>query len=125
MAEPSPGIANRVEVMRRMAENAHDQGEHFVYVRIPEPLGPFERGDKYEDPIETALARANLGEVTGGGQQLGERKTIAYCGIDVVLKDRARGLARSCDKPFVGWVPHRARSSRSSCPNSKNFRSMT
>jgi hypothetical protein len=93
MAEPSPDIANRVAVMRGMAEGAAARGEHFVYVRIPEPLRPPERGDKYEDPLDAALAEVGLGEVTGGGQQLGEGGSIVYCGVDVVLRDRIAGLA--------------------------------
>ena len=93
MAKPSPDIANRVAVMRDMAEDAATRGGHFVYVRIPEPLRPFDRGDKYEEPLAAALAEAGLGEVTGGGQQLGEGDSIVYCGVDVILSDRTRGLA--------------------------------
>src|SRR4051812_43271545 len=92
MAEPSPDIANRVAVMRDMAEDARALGGFFVFVRIPEPLGPFDRGDKYEDPLASALADARLGEVTGGGQQLGDGNSIVYCGVDVVLTDWVRGL---------------------------------
>ena len=92
MAEPSPDIANRVTFMRDMAAGFQDQGEHFVFVRIPEPLGPFERGDKYEDPLIEALANTSLGRVNGGGQQLDEGNSIVYCGVDVVLTDRVRGL---------------------------------
>jgi hypothetical protein len=92
MAEPSPDIANRVAVMRDMAEAAQERGEVFFYIRIPEPLGPFERGDKYEDPLTQALASADLGRVTGGGQQLGEGDSIEYSGVDVVVRHRMRGL---------------------------------
>jgi hypothetical protein len=91
--EPSPDIANRVAVMRATAEDAAARGEHFVYVRIPESLGPLDRGGKYEDPLARALAGAGLGAVTGGGQQLGQGGSILYCGIDVILTDRVRGLA--------------------------------
>jgi hypothetical protein len=38
------------------------------------------------------LRAAQLGEVTGGGQQLGEGNTIVYCGVDVILSERVRGL---------------------------------
>ena len=93
MTEPSADIANRVAVMRGMAEDAAARGKVFVYVRIPEPLRPLERGDKYEDPLIAALVESRLGEVTGGGQQLGEGRSIMYCGIDVVLSDRIQGLA--------------------------------
>ena len=92
MAEPSPDIAHRVAHMRRMAQLAWDDGEFFFYIRIPEPLYPQERGEKYEEPLAESLQEAGLGRITGGGQQLGEGKTIAYCGLDIVLSERVRGL---------------------------------
>lgn len=92
MPKPSPDIANRVAFMTDMAEDARDRGEVFFFVRIPEHILPLDRGDKYEEPIAAALAEAGVGRVTGGGQQLGEGKTIVYCGVDVVVTDRAHGL---------------------------------
>ena len=65
----------------------------FFYVRIPEPLYPAERGAKYEEPLAEALDVARLGQVTGGGQQLGEGKSILYCGVDVEVRERGWGLA--------------------------------
>ena len=92
MAEPAQEIAHRVAHMRGMAEQTWERGDFFFFIRIPEPLYPEERGEKYEEPIAEALRAAELGEVTGGGQQLGEGKSIAYCGVDVELTDRTRGL---------------------------------
>lgn len=71
---------------------------HFVYVMLPESLMPLERGDKYEDPIEATLSELGLGEVTGGGSQLGDQQSdgtrlIEFCGIDVELIDLDRGRA--------------------------------
>ena len=83
----------RAKVMLGFAERAAENGEHFFYVRIPESLGPHERGSRYEDPLREALIASELGEVTGGGSQLGEGKSIVYCGLDVVVADRKRGLA--------------------------------
>ena len=80
----------RKELMKEFAEAAADRGQHFFYIRIPEGLGPVARGDKYEDALADALGE--LGEITGGGSQLGEGKTVAWCGIDVVVNDRDRGL---------------------------------
>ena len=59
-----------------------------IYVFLPEPLGPIDRGDKYEDPIIDELERSGLGEVTGGGTGMGDegpdgRREIQSCGIDV------------------------------------------
>jgi hypothetical protein len=60
----------------------------FVYVKIPEDIGPVDRGDKYEDPLDQLLKTRALGEITGGGSQLGEKRPdgtqgIEFCGIDV------------------------------------------
>jgi hypothetical protein len=78
--------------MRGMAQRTWDRGWFFFYIRIPEPLYPEERGEKYEEPIAEALRAANLGRVTGGGQQLGEGNSIVYCGVDVELSERVQGL---------------------------------
>ena len=56
-----------------------------IFVRLPEPLEPNERGDRYEDPLNAELQLAGLGEVSGGGTQLSElradgSRTIEWCG---------------------------------------------
>jgi hypothetical protein len=84
--------------MLELAEAAWDRGEFFFYVRIPEDLQPIARGDRYEDPLQEALDAANVGQVTGGGSQLGEGTSIEYCGIDVVVRDRDRGLELICSE---------------------------
>lgn len=69
----------------------------FVFVRIPDAVLPIERGSKYEDPIAASLKAAQLGEVTGGGTQLGRPKAdgtkgIEWVGVDVQLSDGDAGL---------------------------------
>ena len=69
----------------------------FVYVRIPAPIPPLERGERFEDPLNSALQKAQLGEVTGGGTGLSApdahgRHGIEYCGIDVDLYDPVKGI---------------------------------
>ena len=59
-----------------------------IFVFLPEPLGPMDRGDKHEDPIIDDLERSGLGEVTGGDTGMGDegpdgRREIQSCGIDV------------------------------------------
>jgi hypothetical protein len=63
-----------------------------VYVFLPEPLGPIDRGDKYEEPIIDELERLGLGEVSGAGSSLGDprpdgTRPIEFCGIDVDTDD--------------------------------------
>jgi len=76
--------------MRDFAQAADERRQHFFYILIHEPLGPVERGKKYEDPLTEALGE--LGKVTGSGSMLREDKTVAFFGIDVVVNDRDRGL---------------------------------
>lgn len=71
--------------------------ESFVYVKIPEDIGPLDRGEKYEDPIDAELGRLGLGAVSGGGSQLGGERpdgsqAIEFCGIDVDVTDLERAL---------------------------------
>ncbi len=78
-------------------ESAWQDSTVFVYVKIPEQIGPLDRAEKYEDPIAELLDAEGLGEVTGGGTMLtapdeSGAKQIHYCGIDVDLVDLERGL---------------------------------
>ena len=103
MAKKQKQLDGRQEVMLGFAEAAAERGQHFFYVLVPEPLGPTDRGEKYEDPLSDALGE--LGEVTGGGSQMGEGDTVSFCGLDVVVNHRERGLKvirecmRSCGAP--------------------------
>lgn len=88
-----------------------DSEPQTLYVFLPEPLGPIDRGDKYEDPIIDELERLGLGEVTGGGTGMGEelpdgRREIQSCGIDVETTnaDAARAALREL-LPKLGCPP--------------------
>lgn len=94
MPEPDPEMADRVAFMtENTAQSAAEEGKHFVYVRIPGDIKPLERADHFEDPLTEILRDYGLGDVMGGGSQLGEGDTIEYCGVDIELTDRKRGLA--------------------------------
>ena len=82
----------RKAVLLGFAQDAQERGEHFFYVRIPGDIQPLERGDRFEDPLQKALEAEDLGNVTGGGSQMGEGSTVEFCGLDIVLRDRERGL---------------------------------
>jgi hypothetical protein len=84
-AEPEPGAGEESDASL------------FVLVQIPESIEPLERGSKYEDPLNAALQAQGLGEVTGGGTQLGPPKAdgsseVTSVDIDVDLVDAERGL---------------------------------
>src|SRR6187549_991514 len=69
----------------------------FVFVKIPEAIGPIERGEKYEDPLDSVLQNEAVGEVAGGGSQLSNpdadgRRVIEWVGIDVDLSNFDKGM---------------------------------
>jgi hypothetical protein len=103
LARKNKKVDGRKKVMLDFAKAAAERGQHFFYVLIHESLGPMDRADKYEEPLSEALGE--LGEITGGGSQLGDGNTIAFCGLDVVVNDRDRGLKvireclRTCGAP--------------------------
>lgn len=71
---------------------------HTIYVKIKEHIMPMERGKYYEQPLSKVLAERNLGEVGGGGTQLGEdKRTVSFAGLDVDLAnmDSALDLVRT------------------------------
>jgi hypothetical protein len=54
-----------------------------VVARLYEHIGPIDRGNRYEDPLDLALRGASLGEVTGGGSQLGALGEIEFADIEI------------------------------------------
>ena len=69
----------------------------FVFVRIPEKIQPLDRGTKYEDPLDAALKKERVGEVSGGGTQLSApgadgKQSIEWVGVDVDLSDFDQGM---------------------------------
>ena len=68
------------------------QAKTFVFVKVTESIMPIARGNKYEDPLDEALKKARLGEVTGGGSSLSKDKKIEWVGLDVELTDVMKGI---------------------------------
>ncbi len=72
-------------------------GKQLIFVRIPEQLQPLDRGAKYEDPLDAALKKHAVGEVSGGGSLLSApdkngKRSIEWVGIDVDLTNFEKGL---------------------------------
>ena len=55
--------------------------------RLYEHVEPLDRGIRYEDVLDAALREANLGEVTGGGSQLGALGEIEFVDIEIRVND--------------------------------------
>ena len=76
--------------------------EQFIYVKIPGDMGPVDRGEMFEDRIDTALAAKSIGSVSGGGSSLGDARAdgsrpIVFCGIDIDThaREETRALLRT------------------------------
>jgi hypothetical protein len=65
---------------------------HLVIARIPEHIEPLDRGARYEDPVQDALAIRSLGKVTGGGSQLTPAAEIGYVDVEMALADLDEAL---------------------------------
>jgi hypothetical protein len=64
---------------------------HLILVKIPDPVDPVERGEKYDDPMSTALEASGVGVMNGGGTIAGSMG-IEGCYLDIEIADHARGL---------------------------------
>jgi hypothetical protein len=60
---------------------------HAVTIRLWEPIQPVARGERYEDPLHETLTAAKLGEIDGGGTQLGPEGEILYAELAAYLAD--------------------------------------
>ena len=61
-------------------------------------MDPEDRWNNFADPLQEALEKAGLGDVTGGGTQFSApdengEDFVEFCGIDVDLYDVVNGLA--------------------------------
>jgi len=92
MSSESNAMSSRIAFLTEMAVDAQRTGETLFYVRIPGNINPLERENRFEEPLDAALKGAGLGEVAGGGEQMGNGNEIVYCGLDVYMKDRKAGL---------------------------------
>ena len=68
------------------------QSEIFITVTIPESIMPVARGEKYEDPLDAALKKAGVGEVTGAGSLLSAPGVVGAVNIEVRLTNLSKGL---------------------------------
>jgi hypothetical protein len=69
-----------------------DNGWDLVYIYLPGSLQPLDRGERYEDPLQSALRQAEVGMINGAGSGLGDEKAdgsrdVEFSGIDVKADD--------------------------------------
>ena len=58
---------------------------HVAIARIPEHIGPMDRAERYEGPLQDALAIRGLGAITGGGSELTPTAEIGFVEIELAL----------------------------------------
>src|SRR4051812_47724375 len=75
------GIVQQVRERRKRARRLAVPPGHFVFAKILDPIGPMERGEKYERPMDQALEAQGFGRVTGGGTQLRQGGGIEWVGL--------------------------------------------
>ena len=68
----------------------------FAYAQLNARVQPLDRGDRYEDPLQDALATNGWAEVTGGGTSQELNGEIKYCGIDLDLIDVENSVPLIC-----------------------------
>src|SRR5213594_4464540 len=70
--------------------------QHAVTARLWEPIEPIARGERYEDPLQDALQRAQLGTVDGGGSQLTKLGEVLFAELELHLAnlDKAVDLTK-------------------------------
>lgn len=84
-----------------------------VFVRLAEPIGADERGDRYEDPLDHALREHGLGEVIGGGTFYAPDGRVLWAGIRVELAgeealDFLRAQLRALGAPAGSAIEYEA-----------------
>ena len=89
---------------------------HLVLARLYEHLEPIDRGNRYEDPLQEALAAATLGQVTGGGTQMGADGGIAYADIEIELANLDGAVQTVADVVTLTTVPHERADGTTSTP---------
>lgn len=67
----------------------------FVTAKMWEYIEPIARGQRYEDPLDAFLIRNGLGELDGGGTQLGDSPGIEYVDVTFILKDSHAALEQA------------------------------
>jgi len=60
---------------------------NFITARLNARVQPLDRGDVYEDPLDAQLKQRGLGEVTGGGTQLGAEGEIEFCDLEIEVAE--------------------------------------
>jgi hypothetical protein len=65
---------------------------YFVTAQLNHLLMPLDRGDIYEEPLDEALKKSNLGEVDGGGTMQKKTGEIEFIDVEIILNNLEEGI---------------------------------
>ncbi|HET9341928.1 MAG TPA: hypothetical protein VFO25_03285 [Candidatus Eremiobacteraceae bacterium] len=85
-------------VKARLATKPPTRFPLFVTARMWEYIEPIARGNRYEYPLDAFLTRSGLGEIDGGGTQIGGRPQIEFVDVTFWLKDSDEARAGVTDR---------------------------
>ncbi len=68
----------------------------FAYAQLLDRIMPLARGERYEEPLDEALAQRGFGEVVGGGTMQQKSGEIEYVGIDLNLRHLQESIPFVC-----------------------------
>ena len=66
-------------------EEEVETSSNYLIATLNERIGPLDRGEIYEDPLDEFLKSKNLGEITGGGTMQFKSGELEYCDIEIEL----------------------------------------
>jgi len=66
--------------------------QQIVIVHLNAKLRPMDRGEHFEDPLDTALRMAGRGEVSGDGTRLEKSGEIESCNIEVLVPESSEDV---------------------------------
>jgi hypothetical protein len=81
------------------ADGPGEEYAEYLTARINARLQPIDRGDMLEDPLDDFMREKNWGGVTGGGTQLSDDGGIAFCDLEI-------GVRQATDEVLAGICTH-------------------
>ena len=81
------------------ADEPGEEYAEYLTARINARLQPIDRGDMLEDPLGEFIQQKGWGEVTGGGTQLSDDGGIAFCDLEI-------GVKQASDEILAGICAH-------------------
>jgi hypothetical protein len=76
-----------------------------VTARINHKLMPIERGERYEDPLNDALAEHKLGRTDGGGTMLLKSNEIEFIDVELFLLDLEKSIPLVVERLEASGAP--------------------